>query len=135
MSALGSLQFVGILPQPDGLLLNAKRQTQGCCHRRILPIRRESRRGEIGKMSVHRFRFRTRWLGYDRTEVNRFLDQVAADRQFLKDKLNYLESFIAKQSGRPPDGIRAVHPGDGDETSAKAALDAERLQFDHLKDL
>ena len=50
-------------------------------------------------MSSHRFRFRTRWLGYDRTEVNHFLDQVAADRQLLKDKLNYLESLAPHGAG------------------------------------
>lgn len=71
-------------------------------------------------MSSHRFRFRTRWLGYDRTEVNHFLDQVAADRQLLKDKLNYLESLAPHGAG---------------ERSARAALESQRLQLDGVKDV
>ncbi len=81
-------------------------------------------------MSAHRFTFRTRWLGYDRAEVNRFLDQVAGDRQFLKDKLNYLESVVAKQGGSTD---LSVPPRDDEAT--RAALQAQRLQLDRLKDL
>jgi DivIVA domain-containing protein len=86
-------------------------------------------------MPAHHFRFRTRWSGYDRIEVNRFLDQVAADRQFLKDKLNYLEATIAKHGGRLSDGTSTVIEREADEVSAKAALDAQRVQFSRLKDL
>lgn len=75
-------------------------------------------------MSTHNFRFRTQWLGYDRTEVNRFLDQVAADRQLLKDRLNYLEVIAAKQ-GRP-DEVRPVPRRELEEAAAR---------LDRLRDL
>ena len=39
--------------------------------------------------------FRTSWRGYDRAEVDAFLQQTAADRQRLQEDLAQLEAFMA----------------------------------------
>jgi DivIVA domain-containing protein len=83
-------------------------------------------------MSAHRFSFRTQWLGYDRAEVNRFLNQVAADRQFLKDKVNYLESVVAKQT--ESDQSWAL-PGDESDEPPAVDANAQQRQLERLKDL
>lgn len=80
-------------------------------------------------MLIHRFHFRTRWLGYDRVEVNRFLDQVAADRQFLKDRVNHLESVVGAQSGADEAGIATRLQDD------PRVREAQQLQNERLKDL
>jgi DivIVA domain-containing protein len=81
-------------------------------------------------MSAHRFHFRTRWLGYDRVEVDRLLDQVAKDRQILKDKLNYLEAVVARQGG-----LEERESFQRETEAVRAALSIQRLQLDRLKAL
>ena len=81
-------------------------------------------------MSAHRFHFRTRWLGYDRVEVDRLLDQVAKDRQILKDKLNYLEAVVARQGG-----LEEREFFQRETEAVRAALSIQRLQLDRLRAL
>jgi DivIVA domain-containing protein len=81
-------------------------------------------------MSAHRFHFRTRWLGYDRAEVDRLLDQVAKDRQILKDRLNYLEAIVARQGG-----LEERESFQRETEAVRAALSIQRLQLDRLKAL
>src|SRR5438552_1836761 len=83
-------------------------------------------------MSAHRFHFRTRWLGYDRAEVDRLLDQVAGDRQILKDQLNYLESIVARHSDTDQGRAGAWRLT---EASVRASIDAQQVQLARLKNL
>lgn len=45
-------------------------------------------------------RFRVRWRGYDRVEVDEFLRQTAADRQRLEENLAQLEAFMVGPGDR-----------------------------------
>lgn len=70
--------------------------------------------------------FRTRWLGYDRAQVDQFLEQTAADRQRLHEGLARLDE-LARQDPGGPTATLTLALREAQEIWATAEEQAHRL--------
>jgi DivIVA domain-containing protein len=78
-------------------------------------------------------RFRVRWRGYDRAEVDEFLRQTAADRQRLQEDLAQLEAVMASYGGehrRELERLAAVRAGV--ESCLEMSISALRIATEQL---
>ncbi len=72
-------------------------------------------------------RFRTAWRGYDPGEVERFLEDLSAERQYLHERVASLEALCAQQREWSTEAILRAARAEADAIRTKADEDAHRL--------
>src|SRR5262249_17884677 len=70
--------------------------------------------------------FRTAWRGYDPSEVDRFLEDISAERQYLHERVASLEALCAQQRESSPEALLRVARAEAHAIRARPEGDPRR---------